>query len=162
MHDSFMMTRMPMNSRLLLSSSSFSDVSMWMRNIDQHAPSNVIRMLVANKQDLPSSRRVVTEEEGRKLAEDFGGLPYMETSAKNDVNVSEMFFAMTKLIKERFYDEPLRREVVEDQDATSGKKTTKKTAVSKSLLPGGGGRRSAQAEEDEAGEKKRCAGCSRT
>jgi len=66
-------------------------------------------MIVGNKCDLPwqaeapagmAEFRVVTEEEGRKLAEtlskDGAKASYIETSAKSNINIDELFRDMTK------------------------------------------------------------------
>ena len=50
--------------------SSFDDLSNWLKQIKMHASDNVVKILVANKCD--SGLRKVTEEEGRKMAEEFG------------------------------------------------------------------------------------------
>ena len=66
-------------------------------------------MIVGNKCDLPwqaeapagmAEFRVVTEAEGRKLAEtlskDGAKASYIETSAKSNINIDELFRDMTK------------------------------------------------------------------
>ncbi len=52
-------------------------------------------ILVGNKCDLESSR-VVTLEDGQKLAQSFGpNVGHIETSAKTNINVSEVSFHQT-------------------------------------------------------------------
>ncbi len=51
--------------------------------------------MVGNKCDKPD--RVVTEEDGRKLAEDFK-MNFFETSAKTNQNVTEVFNFLTEEI----------------------------------------------------------------
>ena len=66
-------------------------------------------MIAGNKCDLPwqaeapagmTEFRVVTEEEGRKLAEtlkmDGAKATYIETSAKSNINIDELFHDMAK------------------------------------------------------------------
>eukprot|EP01138_Halocafeteria_seosinensis_P004608 gb/GECG01004714.1/.p1 GENE.gb/GECG01004714.1/~~gb/GECG01004714.1/.p1 ORF type:complete len:116 (+),score=22.17 gb/GECG01004714.1/:1-348(+) len=65
----------------------------------QNADKQVSKVLVGNKADMEKDR-VVTEEEGRKLAERFG-VPFFEASAKDDKNVTEVFEHLAKLAKDR-------------------------------------------------------------
>jgi len=44
--------------------------------------------------------KVVSTEEGQKLATEFG-MEFWETSAKNDVNVEQSFQSIAKSVKER-------------------------------------------------------------
>jgi GTPase KRas protein len=53
-------------------------------------------VLVGNKKDLNSERQV-SEEEGKQLAEKFK-IPFVETSAKTNENVSEAFFLLVRQI----------------------------------------------------------------
>lgn len=53
-----------------------------------HASSDVVKVLVGNKCD--SDKRVVSYEEGRRLAEELS-MNFYETSAKENIEVTEMF-----------------------------------------------------------------------
>ena len=75
---------------------SFSNVKQWLHEIDRYAPSNVKKLLVANKIDLASKRAVPTEQ-AAAFAERLG-VEYLETSAKHDINVSETFTAIAREI----------------------------------------------------------------
>ena len=81
--------------------SSFTNVRQWMRNIEQHASKNVDKILIGNKCDLPN--RTVPVDKGEALAKDFN-IPFMETSAKNNVNVENAFIAIARMVKARLYD----------------------------------------------------------
>jgi GTPase SAR1 family protein len=72
-----------------------------MKNIDENAPDNVIRILVGNKSDL-HHRLVISTQEGKKLAEKFH-VDFFETSAKSDTsqNVSKMFYFLTEKLLEQ-------------------------------------------------------------
>ena len=58
-------------------------------------PTNMVMLLVGNKSDL--KQRSVTPEEGRKLAEEEGFF-FIETSAKDAVNVDRAFYIVTRQI----------------------------------------------------------------
>lgn len=60
-----------------------------MTQIDTHAPSDVSRVLMATKCDLNFERQVSTEE-GAAVARKYG-IPFIEVSAKSDLNVKEGF-----------------------------------------------------------------------
>jgi Ras-related protein Rab-8A len=50
--------------------------------------------LIGNKTD-EKDKRVVTEEQGRALADELG-MQFMETSAKANEGVTEAFYALTR------------------------------------------------------------------
>ena len=58
-----------------------------------------MKVLVANKIDLPN--RIISSEKGQELA-DAHGLAFFETSAKNGVNINELFADVaSKIVKDR-------------------------------------------------------------
>jgi len=59
-------------------------------------------VLVGNKKDL-AEQRVITEEEGRSLAQRLG-TDWLETSAKTGENIKEAYFRLVRLI-DRYRDE---------------------------------------------------------
>lgn len=65
----------------------------------QSANKQVSKVIVGNKADM-EIERVVTEEEGRKLAQK-NGVPFYEVSAKDSCNVTEVFNILVKLVKDR-------------------------------------------------------------
>ena len=67
----------------------YENVKVWIEQIREEAPQNVIIYIAGNKIDLEEERKVKTEE-GQKLAEEYG-FPFLETSAKNDININETF-----------------------------------------------------------------------
>jgi GTPase SAR1 family protein len=71
-----------------------------MKNIDENAPDDVIRVLVGNKSDL-HQRLVISTQEGKRLAEKYR-VDFFETSAKSDTNsnVSKMFYFITEKLLE--------------------------------------------------------------
>ena len=68
---------------------SFKNLSNWIKQVEAHGEKNLVKVLVGNNCD--KLDRVVTEEEGKKLAEDFS-IGFFETSPKTDKNVSEVFY----------------------------------------------------------------------
>ena len=56
-------------------------------------------VLVGNKCDLEDAREVSTEE-GKELAKLLGGAPFLESSAKNRINIDEAFHAAVNEIRE--------------------------------------------------------------
>ena len=68
---------------------SFKNIRNWIKQIEANAQGNVKRVLVGNKCDKPD--RVVTEEEGKKLADDYS-MSFFETSAKTNKNVTKLIY----------------------------------------------------------------------
>jgi len=84
------------------SKESFQQITkFWMPQVHTHGGENVRKMLIGNKTDVPN--RVVTEQEGKELAERCG-MKFFETSALEDVNVTEAFYELVKDIKVTILD----------------------------------------------------------
>ena len=75
---------------------SFSTTTAWIREISKRASPNSLKVLIANKTDM-TNLRVVSEEQGRSLSQDHS-MYYFETSAKDDLGVSEAFDFMANKI----------------------------------------------------------------
>lgn len=73
----------------------FANVKRWLHEIDQNCDL-VSRVLVGNKNDDPNSKVVLTSD-AQRFAEQMG-IQLFETSAKDNINVEEMFLAVTKLV----------------------------------------------------------------
>lgn len=76
---------------------SFKDVKHWLKKIDHNASGNVRRLLIGNKCDLITNKKIDTcsaKEYADKL-----GIPFLETSAKSNRNVQEVFLTMAAEIK---------------------------------------------------------------
>ena len=81
---------------------SFEHVKSWMNDIDKFAKEGVFKILVGNKCDLVDKRQV-PKEKGKQLADSYG-IPFIETSAKNNENIEKLFIDSTKA----FIDKQLR------------------------------------------------------
>jgi Ras-related protein Rab-1A len=78
---------------------SFTNVKMWLQEIDRYAAEGVNKLLVGNKSDLVD-QKVVDLAQATEFAESLK-IPLLETSAKNSQNVEQAFLTMAKQIKDR-------------------------------------------------------------
>ena len=74
---------------------SFKNIRNWIKQIEANADKSAKRVLVGHKCDEPG--RVVSEEEGKKLAEEYN-MVLFESSARTNTNVSEVFYYLVKEI----------------------------------------------------------------
>uniref|UniRef100_A0A8C4N837 RAB8B, member RAS oncogene family n=1 Tax=Eptatretus burgeri TaxID=7764 RepID=A0A8C4N837_EPTBU len=93
---------------------SFENIQNWICNIEQHASSDVEKMILGNKCDM-NNKRQVTKERGEKLAIEYG-VKFVETSAKSSVNVEEAFFSLARDIKTKM-DRKLEGSFVPEDNA---------------------------------------------
>lgn len=93
---------------------SFENVRFWMDSIRENADARVRIVLVGNKAD---GDREVTKEEGQELADSLG-IPYFETSAKDNKGVSDCYLAIAKETKDAIV-ERRRKETEEAVQLTS-------------------------------------------
>ncbi|CAD6215384.1 unnamed protein product [Miscanthus lutarioriparius] len=82
----------------------FNNIKQWLSEIDRYASDNVCKLLVGNKCDLVDSKVVDTGK--AKAFADSLGIPFIETSAKESINVEEAFLTMTSEIKKRMATQP--------------------------------------------------------
>ena len=84
---------------------SFLSIKNWIKQVDQFADKSVCKLLVGNKCD-NDKMRIITYEQGDNLAKSYG-IPFFETSAKNNIKVTESFSFLTEKImsKVETYDQ---------------------------------------------------------
>ena len=70
--------------------------------MEQHATEGVNKILIGNKCDWEEKRQVSTER-GQQLADELG-IPFLEVSAKSNVNVEKAFYSLAADIKKRIID----------------------------------------------------------
>lgn len=81
---------------------SFVDLQLWLSEVEKHGRENVVKILIGNKKDLESQRQVSTEE-ASKFAESQG-MKYLETSAKDGLNIEESFVNLVKEMKKKNFN----------------------------------------------------------
>ncbi len=79
---------------------SFENVSNWINQIREEVSDKVTIVLVGNKID-EEEKRVVTTEQGKKMADDFK-LMFFECSAKTGVNIDSTFNELVKKTLENY------------------------------------------------------------
>ena len=77
----------------------FIDIRTWFSNVEQHATEGVKKILIGNKCDWEEKRAVSTER-GQQLADELG-IPFLEVSAKGNINVDKAFYSLASDIKKR-------------------------------------------------------------
>ena len=83
---------------------SFENVKTWVNQIREEASSNVIIYITGNKVDMEDERKV-DRDDGEKLAEELG-FPFVETSAKNGININETFEDLVERIDKVYGNVP--------------------------------------------------------
>ena len=95
---------------------SFDNLNMWIKFSNDACNTNAINFLVGNKSDLEEKRKI-SKEKAENFAKE-NDLIYLETSAKNNDNVSKLFEYFTyKLIK---YFEKNNEKYISDDSDTMG------------------------------------------
>jgi small GTP-binding protein len=80
----------------ITSTTSFDGAKKWLQEIESNT-SNILIVLIANKVDL-ESKRIISKETAKTFAEQKN-IIYFETSAKDNINVSEVFEFIASEIK---------------------------------------------------------------
>ena len=77
------------------SKQSFQNIEMWLRELRTHSNPDAKVVLLGNKTDLKNKRKI-SQEEGRDLAL-ANGYIFMESSCKDNYNVSDAFTALVEM-----------------------------------------------------------------
>lgn len=80
---------------------SFENIDRWLSELKNNSEENISIILVGNKSDLESNR-VVTLEEGKKMAE-FHKMAFIETSALNGNNIEKAFNELIRDVYKSIY-----------------------------------------------------------
>lgn len=99
---------------------SFDDTEQWIEDVKTYADKTVKIILVANKCDL-KERQVVNVANAKELAKRKGAL-FIETSAKYDINVKQLFEMVVREIT--------KNSTEQNQPRTEGMKLEKTTTTS--------------------------------
>ncbi|KAG6780137.1 hypothetical protein POTOM_012991 [Populus tomentosa] len=83
---------------------SFNNVKQWLNEIDRYANDSVCKLLVGNKCDLVENK-VVDTQTAKAFADELG-IPFLETSAKDSINVEQAFLTMAGEIKKKMSNQP--------------------------------------------------------
>ena len=100
---------------------SYENVKNWLTQIKEEANPNVIIYLAGNKIDVEEEQRVITTEDGQKIADEYK-LPFKETSAKNGINVNEIFQELVEKIDETFSKLDVPKGEQKNKLSTGGKR----------------------------------------
>ena len=73
---------------------SFENLNSWLIEIEKNGNKNVYKLLIGNKSDLESQRKV-SKEEGKEFAQ-INGMEFFETSAKENYQVQDAFIQLTR------------------------------------------------------------------
>lgn len=103
---------------------SFIHVTKWVNNISKNSPSSIKQLLIGNKCDTDESKRVIEKDRGSTLAQELD-MPFLETSAKMDVNIDAAFELITKLIMDGDL-ERVRKDSIEVRRSNDSSDSVKK------------------------------------
>ena len=96
----------------------FDSVKVWMEQIQKVNDTEVNKILVGNKCDLEAERQVSTEE-GEQRAAEFK-IPFLEASAKDNINVTEAFMTITRNVIPTLTAQPKSNTVNLSSGASNG------------------------------------------
>ncbi|CAF0732961.1 unnamed protein product [Rotaria sordida] len=103
---------------------SFSRIRRWIDEINKYCDDNMAKVLVGNKDDSPSSdgnhiQKVVLTSDAQQYARQMK-LTFFETSAKDNKNVYEAFYAITRLALYQRLETRAKTQAMQHNDMTNG------------------------------------------
>lgn len=116
---------------------------------------NVPIVLVGNKCDLENERQV-SYEEGELLAKTFNNCTFIETSAKQSINVEEAFYDLVRSVRNN--NKPKAEQAPQEQSSTQPNENTVSEAKESSNPKPSGATRTQQAKSSSS-EPKEKSGC---
>ena len=120
------------------SQESFNDVEMWLRELRTHSGPDIKVILIGNKIDLESERRI-SKEQGERFAKENNINIFVETSAKTGINAQKTFIDVADLLYKdylKYKDDESQASEVSSRSTEFGRrvdnqKKGKKAAVNK-------------------------------
>lgn len=113
----------------------FDNVQRWLRELRDHADSNIVIMMAGNKSDL-NHLRAVSEQDGQAFAEKEG-LSFLETSALEALNVEKAFQSVLTEIYQIVSKKALAAQEAASNSSFPGKGTTINVGDSSANAKGG-------------------------
>merc|ERR1712032_1148224 len=96
------------SSLMITNKESLRQAKWWVKQVKQECDPGVVIALVGNKLDLAESHRDVPTEEAAKYADNNGFL-HIETTAKTNTNINELFKLVAQEVGPRAARSPRRR-----------------------------------------------------
>lgn len=103
---------------------SFSRVRRWIDEINKYCDESIAKILVGNKDDYLSSdeklsQKVVSTADAQQYAQQMN-LTFFETSARDNKNVSEAFYALTRLALQHRLDARRKAQRIQNGQHSNG------------------------------------------
>jgi Ras-related protein Rab-8A len=121
----------------------FVNVLDWMKEVKQHASSDIVIYLIGNRSDLEDDREV-TQERAIEFCKEYSIDKFFETSAKTGNNVEETFSVASKEL------------YVQQKEAVAMEADTPKTKETKDQVTGSKGQKLVKKTNEPTNKKKSC------
>lgn len=89
----------------------FKNIDKWMNEIIKYSGSDMRIILVGNKIDIEKNNRNISFEEGKNYA-DKNNILFMETSAKKNINVENVFLTLANEINMKLKNEIIEKNMI--------------------------------------------------